>query len=97
MSQLIGEHCSCINQRAKQAIEWALAYHIVATKKELGEAETLLDKAKQELREITGRDLGQYGVERKIEWLKKEEALYISLLGEIIQLKACPEPAFKVI
>ena len=93
---MLGKQCSCMNHRAKQAIEWALDYHISDIAKELRIHEIILDEAKQEFFEITGHAPGQYGIEKKIERLQKEHTFYIDLRKEIIQLKECPEPAFEV-
>ncbi len=95
MMELLGNQCSCINIRAKQALEWALDYHIIDVSKELRDKEDLLEFAKAEFKEITGREPGEYGSEAQIQRLKKERDFYLELRKEIIDLPRCPEPAFE--
>ena len=96
MAELLGKDCSCINYRSKQAIEWALDYHLIDVAKELRQSELLLEEAKKEFEEITGKEPEGYKIEGKIERLKKEHAFYNKLRDEVIKLPRCPEPAFEV-
>ena len=96
MANLLGEQCSCINYSAKQAIEWALDYHIVSIARELREKEDLLKEARAEFKEITGKEPGKYGAEAQIQRLKKEHDYYLKLRNEIIEIPRCSEPAFEV-
>lgn len=93
----LGEQCSCINYRAKQAIEWALDYHIIDIAREVREAEILAEKAKQEFMEITGKEPEYYKIEGKIQRLRREHDFYVELRDEIRKLPQCPEPFAKVI
>ena len=96
MAELLGKQCSCINYSAKQALEWALDYHIVTVARELRAKELLLKEAQAEFKEITRREPGEYGAEAQIERLKKEENFFLALRKEIIDLPRCAEPAFEV-
>lgn len=96
MAELLGKECSCIKYYAKRGIEWALDYHIVTVARELREKEELLEEAKVEFKEITGREPGEYGAEAQIQRLQKEINFYLNLRKEIIELPRCPEPAFEV-
>lgn len=93
--QILGEECKCMRQAPKQAIEWALDYHIISVAHELAAAEVLLEQAKKEFEEITGKEPEPYKIEGRISRLKKEEDFYIKLRKEIIELPRCPEPAFE--
>lgn len=93
---LLGKECSCINHRAKQAIEWALDYHIVTVTRELRDKESLLEEAKVEFKQITGKEPGEYGAEAQIQRLQKEIDFYLELRKEIIEIPRCPEPAFEM-
>ncbi|KKM02756.1 hypothetical protein LCGC14_1781240 [marine sediment metagenome] len=92
---ILGE-CSCIRKAPKQAIEWALDYHIIAVRRELMDTERNLEMAKDEYKEITGKEPGIYGAEAQIQRLKKEEDYYMELRGKIIELPVCDQPAFEV-
>ena len=96
MAELLGKQCSCINYSAKQALEWALDYHIVTVARELRAKELLLKEAQAEFKEITGREPGEYGAEAQIQRLKKEHDFYLELRKEIIETPRCPEPTFGV-
>jgi len=58
MTDLLGKECSCINTRAKQALQWALDYHIVTVAREPRNKEALLEEAKAEFKTITGKEPG---------------------------------------
>ncbi len=96
MAELLGKECSCINHQGKQALEWALDYHIITIAKELRGKEDLLKEAKAEFKEIVGREPGEYGIEAQIKRLQKEVNFYLDLRKEIIELPRCPEPTFEV-
>ncbi len=93
---LLGKQCGCINYRAKQALEWALDYHIIDVTKEISQAAILVEKAKREFVEITGMEPSPYKLEEQLERLRKELDFYADLREEIIKLAKCPEPAFEV-
>ncbi len=96
MSDLLGQQCSCMRYETKRLIEWAIDYHLISISKEIKEAEILVEEAKGEFREITGKEPERYGIEGRISRLKKEEDTYTRLRDEIIELPSCPEPAFEV-
>lgn len=95
-SHLLGKQCSCINYRAKQLLEWALDFHIVNITKEISQDAIALEQAKREYVEITGKEPGHYGLEERLERLRKELDVYADLREEIIKLPKCDEPAFEV-
>lgn len=92
--ELLGEKCSCINYRAKQAIEWALDYHIIDITKEMSQATILIEQAKREFEEVVGREPSRYNLEEQLRRLGKELDFYTGLREEIIKLPRCPEPPF---
>lgn len=96
MPELLGKQCSCINDRAKQALSWALDYHIITVARELRSKEDLLKEAKAEFKEIVGKEPGEYGAEAQIKRLQEEANFYLALRKEIIELPSCVEPAFEV-
>ena len=96
MAELLGKECSCINYRGKQAIEWALDYHIIDVTKEISQAAILIEQAKREFVEIVGKEPAPYELEEQLRRLRKELDFYVDLREEIIKLPRCPEPAFEV-
>jgi len=92
--KLLGEQCSCINYRAKQAIEWALDYHIIDVTKEISKAAILIEQAKREFVEIVGKEPAPYKLEEQLQRLRKELDFYADLREEVKKLPRCPEPPF---
>lgn len=91
----LGDQCSCINEQAKQAIEFALDYHIIHILREIRGKQELLKEAKQEFEKITGSKPGRYGVEDTIDRLQKDYRLYSEIRAEIIKTPECSRPAFE--
>ncbi len=91
---ILGE-CKCMRKAPKQAIEWALDYHIIEITKELMDRKRELEAAKAEFKEITGKEPGIYGAEAQIERLRREDKYYLELRTAIILLPRCDEPAFE--
>ena len=94
--ELLGKQCTCINYGVKQAIEWALDYHISNLAREIGQKTEMAGLAKTEFKKITGIDPSTYGIEYNIERLQKELDFYKKIRDEVIDLPRCPEPAFTV-
>ena len=93
---ILGKECKCIRQAPKQAIQWALEYHISNLAREVDQKTDLVRLAKEEFREITGFDPQAYVMEHAIERLNKELDFYKELREEIIKLPNCVQPAFEV-
>jgi len=93
---ILGEECKCLRKAPKQAIQWALEYHISNLVREVDQKTDLVRLAKAEFREITGFDPKAYVMEHAIERLKKELDFYKELREEIIKLPNCIESAFEV-
>ena len=87
---ILGE-CKCMRQAPKQAIEWAIDYHLASLRKEFREWEAIAREPRS----------GQLSddpmiIEKNITHLRKELDSYMDLRKEIIELPRCDEPAFEV-
>ena len=93
--EILGE-CKCMRKVPKQAIEWALDYHLGTLRRDHRDMERLLMESKAEYKEITGKEPGIYGAEAKLRRLKDEIDFYLEVRKEIIELPRCDEPTFEV-
>ena len=94
MVLILGE-CACMRQAPKQAIEWALDYHLGTLRRDYRDLQRLLVEAQTEYKEITGKEPGEYSAEAKLQRMQKEIDYYLDLRKEIIELPRCDEPAFE--
>jgi len=80
--------CKCMRQAPKQAIEWAIDYHLSSLRKELREWGAIAQGGPLVM------DVSL--VEKNIAHLKKDLDYYMDLRKEIVELPRCDEPAFEV-
>ena len=84
---ILGE-CKCMRQAPKQAIEWAIDYHLSSLRKELKEWGMIAQGGPL----VMDASL----IEKNVAHQKKEMDSYLELRKEIIELPRCDEPAFEV-